>query len=85
MLLGWITVHFPAGGTGCMCTGEILADTVQPYKHQVMDQTLPDGKTKLSRNWALQHPQDYLDAMEITIKSVLEQTGICGECVIGIG
>lgn len=66
-------------------TGEILADTVQPYKHQVMDQTLPDGKTKLSRNWALQHPQDYLDAMEITIKSVLEQTGICGECVIGIG
>ena len=36
-------------------TGEILADTVQPYKHQVLDQTLPDGKTKLARNWALQH------------------------------
>ena len=51
--------------------GEIIADAVKPYTHQVMEELLPDGKTALERNWALEHPGDYLESMEDTIRSVM--------------
>ena len=65
--------------------GEIIADAVKPYTHQVMKELLPDGKTALERNWALEHPGDYLESMEDTIRSVMEQGKVPKEDVIGIG
>ena len=65
--------------------GEIIADAVKPYTHQVMEELLPDGKTALERNWALEHPGDYLESMEDTIRSVMEQGKVPKEDVIGIG
>mgnify|MGYP002514277329 CR=1 FL=1 len=44
-------------------TGEEKATSVYEYPHSVMETNLPTGE-KLPINWALQHPQDYLDVLE---------------------
>ena len=46
-------------------TGEELASSVYEYPHAVMDEKLPSGK-KLGHDWALEHPQDYIDAVSYT-------------------
>lgn len=63
--------------------GDILAQSVKEYTHGVMDEYLPDG-TKLGPDWALEHPADYLEVLEKTIPSVLEESGIQAEDVIGM-
>jgi len=65
-------------------TGEELATAVKVYSHGVMDEYLPDGKTKLASDWALQHPQDYLDVLKETVPAVLKEANISNEDVIGI-
>ena len=65
-------------------TGEEKASAVYEYPHAVMDSALPDG-TKLGTDWALQHPQDYLDVLNVTIHEVLEKSGVSPDDVIGIG
>ena len=66
-------------------TGEELAVSVLPYPHAVMDEYLPDGKTKLATDWALQHPQDYLDVLATTIPDVLKKANVSADDVIGVG
>ena len=65
-------------------TGEELAAAVMDYPHAVMDKTLPCG-TPLGADWALQHPQDYLDVTVQTIRQVLREAGAKPEDVVGIG
>ena len=65
-------------------TGEELASSVYDYPHSVMSETLPCGK-KLGFDWALQHPQDYLDVLYNTIPDVLKQSGVSADDVVGIG
>ena len=52
-----------------VATGEELASSVYEYPHAVMETQLPDG-TKLGHDWALQHPQDYLDVLSHTIPAM---------------
>jgi len=66
-------------------TGKEVATAVSVYPHGVMDEYLPDGLTKLGPDWALQHPQDYLDVLSETIPAVLEKSGVKAEDVIGVG
>ena len=66
-------------------TGEELATAVHSYSNGVIDEVLPDGKTKLGPNWALQNPADYLTVLEHIIPKVLKKTGVTPEEVIGIG
>ena len=56
-------------------TGEELASSVFDYPHAVMDEYLPSGK-KLGNDWALQHPQDYLDVIYNTIPDVMKKSGV---------
>lgn len=65
-------------------TGAELASSVLDYPHAVMDETLPSG-IRLGVDWALQHPQDYLDVFAHTIPDVLRQTGVNPADVIGVG
>ena len=65
-------------------TGDELASAVMEYEHGVMSQSLPDG-TQLPEQFALQHPQDYLDVLETVIKEVFEKSGISNEDVVGVG
>ena len=65
-------------------TGEEVASAVLEYPHAVMEEQLPDG-TKLGHDWALEHPQDYLDVLGYTIPEVLKQSGVSAEDVVGVG
>ncbi|MCR8660064.1 ribulokinase [Paenibacillus endoradicis] len=67
-----------------LSNGHELADHVTPYRHHVMDETLPSGR-KLEYDWALQHPQDYIEVLENSIPAVMKATGIAAEDVIGLG
>lgn len=65
-------------------SGEEILSVVYDYPHGVMDTALPCGK-KLGQDWALQHPQDYLDVLAHTIPALLEQSGVAPGDIIGIG
>ncbi len=65
-------------------TGEELSSAVFEYPHSVMSECLPSGK-KLGFDWALQHPQDYLDVLYNTIPAVLKESGVSKDDVTGIG
>lgn len=65
-------------------SGQEIATTLFEYPHGVMDTFLPDGKTKLMPDFALQHPQDYIDAIKFTINEIIDKTGIRNDDIIGI-
>ncbi len=64
--------------------GAEVAESVFDYPHGVMDSQLPSGR-KLPPDWALQHPQDYLDVFAHTVPAVLRQSGVDPAAVAGIG
>ncbi len=66
-------------------TGKEVATAVKKYTHGVMDEYLPDGITQLEPDWALQHPQDYLEVLAETIPELLKDSNVNAEDVIGIG
>lgn len=68
-----------------VATGQEVATAVYDYPHGVMDEFLPDGTTKLEPDWALQHPQDYIDVLINTIPIVLKQANVSRDDVIGMG
>ncbi|MDR1506138.1 MAG: ribulokinase [Treponema sp.] len=65
-------------------TGETAAQSVKDYAHGVMDRFLPDGKTALGAGWALQHPKDYLDTLEYTVREAVSLAGIPAGDIIGL-
>lgn len=67
-----------------VATGRELASAVYDYPHGVLDAALPCG-VKLGHDWALQHPRDYVEALEHTIPAVLRESGVDPSDVIGIG
>lgn len=76
-----------ASGRVVICdssTGIIVSEDITTYKHGVLDKTLPNGAS-LPDNYALQHPQDYLDVLHTSIPNALKKGNIPKEQVIGIG
>lgn len=63
--------------------GDMVSTAVLEYPHGVMDEQLPDG-TRLPADYALQHPQDYIDVLTETIPQALKKAGINKEDVIGM-
>ncbi len=68
-----------------VATGEEVASAVYQYDHGVMDKSLPDGKTPLPPDFALQHPADYLRAVEHATRGALAASGVAPRQVIGVG
>lgn len=64
--------------------GEEIAVSVMEYKNAVMDKTLPDGKTPLGVNWALQNPMDYIEVLAFTVRDVMEKSGVSKDDIIGV-
>ena len=64
--------------------GAEIAEAVFDYPHAVMDERLPSG-VPLPPDWALQHPQDYLEVFYHTIPAVLRESGVDPALVQGIG
>jgi L-ribulokinase len=65
--------------------GTILGEAVYDYPHGVMTRQLPHLTQPLPPDWALQHPQDYLDVLYETIPVLLQESGIDKADVVGIG
>ena len=65
--------------------GAELADVMHPYPHGVIDEKLPTSGASLPPDWALQHPNDYLEVVRHTVPAALRESGINPEQVIGIG
>lgn len=67
-----------------IANGNEMATHVTPYRHGVMSNRLPDGR-KLEKDWALQHPSDYLDVLYTSVPEVMRLSGVDANDVIGIG
>ena len=65
-------------------TGNIISTAVKEYTHGVMDMYLPDKITKLSNDWALQHPDDYMEVLKITIPEIIKESGVSPDDIIGL-
>lgn len=68
-----------------LANGQEVADHVTPYRHHVMDEFLPGSGQRLEHDWALQHPGDYLEVLQVSVPEVIRQSGIDPVDVIGIG
>ncbi|WP_137790936.1 ribulokinase [Bacillus sp. E(2018)] len=67
-------------------TGTIKAVSTVPYKHGVMVDVLPtDQSVQIPPDFALQHPQDYLDVLYHGIPAVMKEANIQHQEVKGIG
>src|SRR5437870_5194643 len=67
-------------------TGDIAGNAIYNYGDGVINGTLPiKEKVGLGPDWALQNPLDYLNTIKKTVPSLLKQTKIKPEDVIGIG
>lgn len=68
-----------------MDTGDEVAQAVAQYDHGVIDETLPGLDVRLERDWSLQDPGDYLNALKRVISAVLREGRVEGRLVAGIG
>src|SRR5690606_10273756 len=57
----------------------------QRYPHGQITQTLPDTGETLPPDFALQHPQDWLDASAKAVKAALRKGRVSPEQVVGVG
>ncbi|MGG1311570.1 ribulokinase [Cohnella laeviribosi] len=68
-----------------LSNGREVADHVTPYPHGVIDEKLPGSGKPLEHDWALQHPDDYLEVLRRSIPAVLKESGVSKDDVIGLG
>lgn len=68
-----------------LSNGHEISDHVTPYPHGVIDEKLPTSGLPLEHDWALQHPDDYLEVLRRSVPAVLKQSGVDPIDVIGLG
>ena len=64
--------------------GAEVAQRTFEYPHGVIKSDFFDG-IELEKTTALQHPQDYLDAVKYTVKGVISDFGLDKSAIVGIG
>jgi L-ribulokinase len=65
--------------------GSEVAATIYRYTHGVIDRSLPGSDERLSPDWALQDPADYLAVFEHAVPEALRLSGISPAEIKGIG
>jgi L-ribulokinase len=65
--------------------GRVAGQAAAAYAHGVIDEVLPPTGAKLPPDYALQHPQDWLDALAGATRGALAQSGVDPREVIGVG
>ncbi len=65
--------------------GSIAAQATAAYPHGVIDAALPTSGEKLPPDYALQHPQDWLDCAAKACKAAVQSAGIDPQDILGIG
>ena len=66
-------------------SGSFAAVAASNYAHGVIDHELPTGGGTLPHDFALQHPQDWLDSAGAACKTALREAGAKPEEIVGIG
>jgi L-ribulokinase len=66
-------------------TGRERGSAVVDYRHGVIDAALPDSGARLGGDWSLQHPGDWVEAIEKAVPQALASAGVAKEAVVGIG
>src|SRR5688572_11521727 len=64
--------------------GTIAAQLSRAYTHAVIDRALPTGET-LPADYALQHPQDWLDDSAKACRDAIESVKVSPDAIVGIG
>ena len=64
--------------------GAELGSAVHDYRHGVMDRTLAATGAELPPQWALQDPDDYLEALSTAVPEAVRAAGVAPEDVVGI-
>ena len=65
--------------------GRIAGQASKGYRHGVIDQQLPTSPQRLPPDYALQHPQDWLDSLAEACKAALAESHVGADEIIGIG
>lgn len=65
--------------------GKITGSDAAKYRHGVISETLPNNNKKFPPDYALQHPQDWLDAAGAACRGAMRAAGASPDEVIGIG
>lgn len=65
--------------------GKEAGSAVVRYRHGQITEHLPGGTRRLPRDFALQHPGDWLEASVKATRAALRTAGATGDAVIGIG
>jgi len=66
-------------------TGCERGSAVAEYRHGVIETTLPESSERLPPDWALQHPGDWIEAIERAVPEALRAAGVPKSAVVGIG
>jgi L-ribulokinase len=64
--------------------GAELGSAVHEYAHGVIDRELPGSGVALPAQWALQHPEDWLEVLRRAVPAALLVAGVSPEQVIGV-
>ena len=64
--------------------GEELGSAVHSYAHGVIDEQLPATGSPLPPQWALQHPEDWLDVLRRAVPAALLVAGVAPEQIVGL-
>src|SRR5713226_8286690 len=64
-------------------SGRVAATATAAYAHGVIDRTLPGRTDRLPPDWALQHPADWLQALEQVVRAM--GTRAHAGDIIGVG
>jgi L-ribulokinase len=66
-------------------TGAQRGSAVAPYRHGVIERSLPGSATRLGPEWALQHPADYIESMCEAVAGALRAARVEPVRVAGLG
>lgn len=68
-----------------LADGTEVATHVTKYPHGVIDERLPESGIALEMDWALQHPDDYIEVLRRSVPEVVKSSGVDPADIIGIG
>ncbi|TQS40868.1 ribulokinase [Cryptosporangium phraense] len=64
--------------------GAEVGTAVHPYRHAVIERSLPGDDKPLPPDWALQHPSDWVEVLQTAVPAAIADAGIDPASVVGI-
>lgn len=66
-------------------SGDVAGQATCDYQHGVIDRVLPTSGAPLPPDYALQHPQDWLDSVAAAVRAAMRPGDLSASQVVGIG